>query len=124
MQIALGSDHRGFHSKQRLKAFLAELGHDVVDCGTPSDASCDYPDFAVPACLLVAQHKADRGILMCGSGIGMTMTANKVSGIRGLHRRRRHDLRKAPEGVAGGVPQGLLRPRRRQRLHALPHHNP
>jgi ribose 5-phosphate isomerase B len=82
MKIALGSDHRGFHSKQRLKAFLAELGHDVVDCGTPSDASCDYPDFAVPACLLVAQHKADRGILMCGSGIGMTMTANKVSGIR------------------------------------------
>jgi ribose 5-phosphate isomerase B len=82
MKIALGSDHRGFHSKERLKAFLTELGHEVTDCGTASDTSSDYPDFAVPACLLVAQHKADRGVLMCGSGIGMTMTANKVSGIR------------------------------------------
>jgi ribose 5-phosphate isomerase B len=82
MKIALGSDHRGFHSKERLKSYLAELGHDVADCGTTSDASADYPDFAVPACMMVAQHKADRGILMCGSGIGMTITANKVSGIR------------------------------------------
>ena len=82
MKIALGSDHRGYNSKERLKAFLVEHGHEVADCGTKSDASADYPDFAVPACLLVASKKADRGILMCGSGIGMTMTANKVPGIR------------------------------------------
>jgi ribose 5-phosphate isomerase B len=82
MKIALGSDHRGYHVKSRLKAFLADLGHDVVDCGADSDASSDYPDFAVPACLMVARGKVDRGILMCGSGIGMTITANKVGGIR------------------------------------------
>jgi ribose 5-phosphate isomerase B len=82
MTIVLGSDHRGFHSKERLKAFLIELGHQVLDCGADSDASSDYPDFAVPACLKVARKKADRAILMCGSGIGMTMTANKVAGIR------------------------------------------
>jgi len=82
MKIVLASDHRGFHIKERLKTLLLELGHEVMDCGAHSDASCDYPDFAVPACLMVTQQKADRGILMCGSGIGMTMTANKVAGIR------------------------------------------
>lgn len=82
MRIVLGADHRGYHSKERLKGFLLDQGHDVADCGTASDASSDYPDFAVPACLKVARKKADRAILMCGSGIGMTMTANKVSGIR------------------------------------------
>jgi len=82
MKIAVGSDHRGFHSKQRLKSFLVEQGHEVTDCGADSDASSDYPDYAIPACLLVACQKVDRGILMCGSGIGMTMTANKVAGIR------------------------------------------
>jgi ribose 5-phosphate isomerase B len=82
MKIALGSDHRGYHTKQRLKSFLIERGHEVTDCGAATEESSDYPDYAVPACMLVASKKADRGILMCGSGIGMTMTANKVSGIR------------------------------------------
>lgn len=82
MRIVLGSDHRGFHSKERLKAFLLEKDHEVTDCGSTSDASSDYPDYAVPACLKVARGQADRAILMCGSGIGMTMTANKVAGIR------------------------------------------
>jgi len=82
MRIVIGSDHRGYHTKERLKSFLTERGHQVFDCGAASEASSDYPDFAVPACLLVASKKADRGILMCGSGIGMTMTANKVAGIR------------------------------------------
>jgi ribose 5-phosphate isomerase B len=82
MKIVLGSDHRGYQTKERLKAFLREEGHEVIDCGANSDSSSDYPDFAVPACLMVVGKKADRGILMCGSGIGMTMTANKVSGIR------------------------------------------
>jgi len=82
MKIVLGSDHRGYQSKERLKQFLTDQGHDVVDCGTTSETSADYPDYAIPACLMVAGKKADRGILMCGSGIGMTMTANKVAGIR------------------------------------------
>ena len=82
MKIVLGSDHRGYQSKERLKHFLAERGHEVVDCGTTSESSADYPDYAIPACLMVARKKAERGILMCGSGIGMTMTANKVAGIR------------------------------------------
>jgi len=82
MRIVLGSDHRGYHTKERLKSFLIECGHAVSDCGATSEASSDYPDHAVPACLLVAAKKVDRGILLCGSGIGMTMTANKVAGIR------------------------------------------
>jgi ribose 5-phosphate isomerase B len=82
MKIVLGSDHRGFATKERLKALLIELGHEVVDCGAESEDSCDYPDYAVPACLMVARNEAERGILLCGSGIGMTITANKVAGIR------------------------------------------
>jgi ribose 5-phosphate isomerase B len=82
MKIALGNDHRGFNTKQRLMNFLQELGHEVIDCGSNSEVSTDYPDFAIPPCELVARNKADRAILMCGSGIGMTMAANKVAGIR------------------------------------------
>jgi ribose 5-phosphate isomerase B len=82
MKIVLGSDHRGYTTKERLKCLLTEWGHEVIDCGAASDESSDYPDFAVPACLMVAGKKADRGVLLCGSGIGMTMTANKVAGIR------------------------------------------
>lgn len=82
MKIALGSDHRGYHTKERLKNLLASLGHEVFDCGATSDKSSDYPDFAIPACLKVVRHEVDRSILMCGSGIGMTMTANKVAGVR------------------------------------------
>jgi ribose 5-phosphate isomerase B len=82
MRIAIGSDHRGYATKERMKSLLVELGHEVCDCGAPSEASCDYPDYAIPACLKVAHHEADRAILMCGSGIGMTITANKVAGIR------------------------------------------
>jgi ribose 5-phosphate isomerase B len=82
MKIAVGSDHRGYQAKVRLKALLENLGHRVVDCGSDSDRACDYPDYAVPPCHLVVRHEADRAILMCGSGIGMTMVANKVPGIR------------------------------------------
>jgi ribose 5-phosphate isomerase B len=82
MKITLGTDHRGFQTKERLKSFLGELGHETIDCGADSDTSSDYPDFAVPACLLVATQQADRGILLCGTGIGMAMAANKVAGIR------------------------------------------
>jgi ribose 5-phosphate isomerase B len=82
MKIVLGSDHRGYSMKERLKVMLSHDGHEVTDCGTNSEASADYPDYAIPVCLKVAKNEADRGILMCGSGIGMTMTANKVAGIR------------------------------------------
>jgi ribose 5-phosphate isomerase B len=82
MKIALGNDHRGFYTKQRLKRLLEELGHEVIDCGAADDASSDYPDYAIPPCELVAKGKVDRAILMCGSGIGMTIAANKVAGIR------------------------------------------
>jgi len=82
MRIVLGADHRGFQSKERLKSFLLDQGHDVLDCGANSGKSSDYPDFAVPACLRVVRSEAERAILMCGTGIGMSITANKVSGIR------------------------------------------
>jgi ribose 5-phosphate isomerase B len=82
MKIALGSDHRGFQTKERLRSFLADSGHEVIDCGTSGETSSDYPDYAVPPCELVAKGKADRAILMCGSGIGMAIVANKVAGIR------------------------------------------
>jgi ribose 5-phosphate isomerase B len=82
MNIAIGSDHRGFHAKELLKRLLIEMGHDVSDHGTDSDHSTDYPDHAVPVCTAVAGGKAERGVLLCGSGIGMSITANKVRGIR------------------------------------------
>ncbi|MDK1030613.1 MAG: ribose 5-phosphate isomerase B [Planctomycetia bacterium] len=82
MKIAIGSDHRGYSTKERLKEYLIGAGHRVADFGCEKDQSCDYPDYAIPACLEVATRKADRAILLCGSGIGMTMTANKIKGIR------------------------------------------
>jgi len=82
MKIALGADHRGYQTKERLKTVLLNLGHEVVDCGCTSEKSCDYPDFSVPACLRVTRGQADRAVLLCGSGIGMSITANKVAGIR------------------------------------------
>lgn len=82
MKVAIGSDHRGYHAKEQLKRLLAQMGHDVVDYGTGSDHSTDYPDYAVPVCVSVATGGADRGVLLCGSGIGMSITANKIKGIR------------------------------------------
>ena len=82
MKIAVGSDHRGFQTKDRLKNQLINQGHDVSDCGAETEASTDYPDFAIPVCLKVARGEVERGILLCGTGIGMTMTANKIGGIR------------------------------------------
>ena len=82
MKIAIGSDHRGFPAKEIVGSIVKEQGHEIVDCG-PDDASpCDYPDAAIRVAEEVARGEADRGILMCGSGIGVSMTANKVRGIR------------------------------------------
>ncbi|MCK4659526.1 MAG: ribose 5-phosphate isomerase B [Phycisphaerae bacterium] len=82
MKIALSSDHRGFHAKERLKAMLSSMGHEFLDFGCNSPASCDYPDAALPAAACIAKGEANFGIMMCGSGIGMSITANKVCGIR------------------------------------------
>lgn len=82
MKIAIGSDHRGYDAKERIKALLAQLGHAVADCGTESRTPCDYPDTGLAVAKEVAGGRADRGVLFCGSGIGMSITANKVAGVR------------------------------------------
>lgn len=80
--IALGADHAGWELKEALKAWLIENGHQILDFGTHSPDSVDYPDYALEVAESVASGKAERGLLVCGTGIGMAMTANKVPGIR------------------------------------------
>src|SRR2546425_1062517 len=80
--IALGADHAGFPLKEDLKVWLIERGHEVVDCGTQSSESVDYPDYAAAVAGAVVAGKADRGVLVCGTGLGMAIAANKLPGIR------------------------------------------
>ncbi len=80
--VALGADHGGFALKEGLKAYLAELGYDVVDCGTNSPESVDYPDFAYAVARLVSEGQAWRGVIVDGAGVGSCMAANKVPGVR------------------------------------------
>ena len=82
MKIAIASDHGAYELKERLKARLTEQGHEMVDCGTHSTESCDYPDYGRPAAQMVADGECERAILLCTTGIGMSMVANKVKGIR------------------------------------------
>ena len=82
MKISMGSDHGAFAMKEHLKQYLTEQGHQVVDCGTYSTDSCDYADFAKAAAQLVASGDCDRGIVMCTTGVGISIAANKVRGIR------------------------------------------
>jgi len=82
MRVALGCDHRGYEAKELIKNLLQRSGHEVIDFGTDGSKSCDYPDYAIPASLAVSRGEAERGILVCGSGIGMSITANKIRGIR------------------------------------------
>ena len=82
MKIVVGSDHGGIHLKEVLKQHLTERGIEVDDAGTYTEESCDYPDIAVKVCREITEGKADRGVLVCGTGIGMSMAANKVDGIR------------------------------------------
>jgi ribose 5-phosphate isomerase B len=79
--VAIGADHGGYQLKEMLKGYLAEQGYDVVDCGTSSTSSVDYPDFAFAVAQLVAQGRAWRGIVVDGAGIGSCMAANKVPGV-------------------------------------------
>ena len=82
MRIAIAADHAGFALKQDLRRGLAEAGHEVTDFGTDSTESCDYPDFAESVARAVAEGRADRGVLVCSTGIGMAIAANKVAGVR------------------------------------------
>ncbi|NOZ23938.1 MAG: ribose 5-phosphate isomerase B [Planctomycetes bacterium] len=82
MKVALAADHRGVACKKKVKEILLRLGHEPVDYGTDSTESVDYPDYALPAARAVAKGECERGVLICGSGVGMSLAANKVHGIR------------------------------------------
>jgi ribose 5-phosphate isomerase B len=82
MKIAVGSDHRGYDAKRRIVALLQQLGHEVLDMGPGGAESVDYPDFAFQVARAVSEGRVDRGILICGTGIGMCIAANKVPGVR------------------------------------------
>ena len=82
MRIAVSNDHRGVKSSEQVRAILAQLGHECLDFTNKEDQPVDYPDYAYEAAMAVATGKADRAILVCGTGIGMCMAANKIKGIR------------------------------------------
>ena len=89
MKIAVACDHGGLNLKNAMIAYVEKLGHEVVDFGTKTTDSCDYPDFAAAAAEAVASGECERGIVVCSSGIGVSIVANKVPGIRCAHC---HDL--------------------------------
>jgi ribose 5-phosphate isomerase B len=96
MRIVLGADHAGFEMKQNLLAYVGQLGHTTIDAGTNSTAPVDYPDYAEAVGMAVRSGQADRAILICGSGVGASVAANKIPGIRaGLC----HDTYSAHQGV-------------------------
>ena len=96
MRVALGADHAGFEMKQAIAEHLHSLGHTVLDLGTDSAAPVDYPDFSAAVARAVLEKRADRGVLICGSGVGASVAANKLAGIRaGLC----HDCYSAHQGV-------------------------
>ncbi len=82
MKIAIASDHRGFHLKEKLKEYLTERGIEIIDFGTDSPESTDYPDHIIPAAEAVARGEVDYGIVICSTGQGSSIAANKVHGIR------------------------------------------
>ena len=82
MKLAIGSDHRGVRYKGIVKDLLEQMGHTVQDFGTQGEGPVDYPDFALPVARSVARGENDRGVLICSTGIGMCMTANRVKGVR------------------------------------------
>lgn len=83
MKVGIGADHGGFKMKEDLSKLLTEAGHEVVDFGNDQyDTDDDYPDFAIPLALAVAERSVERGILICGSGVGASVAANKVPGVR------------------------------------------
>ena len=97
MKIAVAADHAGFALKEKLRQRLAQEGHEVIDFGANSTESCDYPDFAQPAARDVAQGRSDRGILVCSTGIGMAMAANKIAGVRAAPAQSEDEVRMTRE---------------------------
>jgi RpiB/LacA/LacB family sugar-phosphate isomerase len=96
MRIVVGADHAGFEMKQTIGGYLRRLGYEVVDIGTNSDSPVDYPDFAEAVANAISDGAAERGVLICGSGVGASVAANKIPGIRaGLC----HDTYSARQGV-------------------------
>lgn len=85
MKIALACDHGGLNLKNKIYAYLKEHNYEVIDFGTDTTDSCDYPDYALPAAEAVASGECDRGILICSTGIGVSIVANKVPGVRCAH---------------------------------------
>jgi ribose 5-phosphate isomerase B len=85
MVIAIGSDHGGFHLKEHVKRVLEAEGHEIVDVGTETPDSVDYPAYAEQAARLVGDGQADRAVLACGSGVGVAIVANKIAGVRAVH---------------------------------------
>lgn len=96
MRIAVASDHAGFELKQSLLAVIREAGHETIDLGTHSTQSVDYPDFAKAVGLAVREGRAERGVLLCGSGVGASVAVNKIPGVRGG---LCHDSYSAHQGV-------------------------
>jgi ribose 5-phosphate isomerase B len=97
MKIALGADHAGFELKQKIKARLEQQGVQVDDEGTVSTDSVDYPDFAKKVAEIVAHKQADLGVLVCGSGVGMAIAANKVPGVRAANVSTEYEAEKSRE---------------------------
>jgi RpiB/LacA/LacB family sugar-phosphate isomerase len=96
MRIVVGADHRGYELKDAIANHLRAAGHDVTDVGTNGPESVDYPDLAVAVCTEIREGRAERGIMVCGSGVGAVIAANKIPGIRaGLC----HDTYSAHQGV-------------------------
>ena len=85
MRVSIGSDHAGFEQKQALVDYLVGKGYDVIDRGPDNDDRVDYPDYAAPVAHDVADGVAERGVLVCGTGIGMAVAANKIHGIRAVN---------------------------------------
>jgi len=84
MRVYVGADHAGYQLKEHVARFVASLGHDVTDVGTDGEESVDYPDFAEKVARAVSAGDADAGILVCGTGLGMAIAANKVPGVRAI----------------------------------------
>src|SRR5436190_23166674 len=93
MKIAIAADHAGFALKEKLRLKLADEGHEVVDFGTGSTESCDYPDYAQQVARGVGDGRSERGILVCSTGIGMAIAANKVAGVRAAPARSEDEVR-------------------------------
>lgn len=97
MRVAVGSDHAGFRLKEFVKQYLRDRGHEVDDFGTDSEESVDYPDYARPVAESVAAGRHELGVLVCSNGVGMSITANKVAGVRAALCHDTFDARRARE---------------------------